>query len=446
MTAQLLTILVFIFWLGACVGSFLNVVVFRLPEDRSLVWPPSHCPNCQSQLRWWENVPIFAWLYLRGRCRTCRMKISPQYPLIEALTAVLFVALYCVYYMPQLNAATGHEPFMAGSAWTWPVYAVHLALIATLIAATVIDAKLYIIPLQLPWTATLIALIVLPIYGQWQPQRVISADPITPTAMNFGVIHAAIGGAAGLAVALMLLMLGILPRSFDDEEMYELEQRTMDQLTGRKTGEPVEPIPADDHPDQSLSHEDQTDDHPDQNQSTSDDEQADDAADNPAELFLAYSHPRREVLKELLFVAFPILGTVLAVLYMRDLIHPGVSPDAVYPVWVRVLAGSVFGYLVGGGFVWLTRIFGTLGFGREAMGLGDVHMLASIGAVLGWKASVVTFFIAPFLGLGFVAIAAGVSRIVRGQVRVIPYGPYLATAAVLVMLLGDLLTKRLPLF
>jgi leader peptidase (prepilin peptidase)/N-methyltransferase len=78
---------------GACVGSFLNVVAWRLPRQESIVRPGSHCPRCGSPLRWWENVPVFGWLWLRGRCRRCRGAIAARYPLVELLTAGLWVAL-----------------------------------------------------------------------------------------------------------------------------------------------------------------------------------------------------------------------------------------------------------------------------------------------------------------------------------------------------------------
>jgi len=79
--------------LGACVGSFLNVVAWRLPRQESVVLPPSHCPKCGAQLRWFENVPVISWLMLRGRCSHCAAPISPRYPLVELLTAGLWVAV-----------------------------------------------------------------------------------------------------------------------------------------------------------------------------------------------------------------------------------------------------------------------------------------------------------------------------------------------------------------
>ena len=76
---------------GACVGSFLNVCVYRWPEDRSVVSPPSSCPNCGTRIRWYDNVPVLGWIWLRGRCRACGTPISIQYPLVELLTAALWV-------------------------------------------------------------------------------------------------------------------------------------------------------------------------------------------------------------------------------------------------------------------------------------------------------------------------------------------------------------------
>lgn len=78
--------------LGACVGSFLNVVAWRLPREESVVQPGSHCPRCGTPLRWFENVPVLSWLLLRGRCRHCGAPIAERYPLVELLTAGLWVA------------------------------------------------------------------------------------------------------------------------------------------------------------------------------------------------------------------------------------------------------------------------------------------------------------------------------------------------------------------
>ena len=82
--------------IGACIGSFLNVVIYRLPLGQSLVSPPSRCPQCGSRLKWYDNVPILGWLWLAGRCRQCKKPISIQYPLVELVTALLFVLVVWV--------------------------------------------------------------------------------------------------------------------------------------------------------------------------------------------------------------------------------------------------------------------------------------------------------------------------------------------------------------
>ena len=79
--------------LGLLIGSFLNVVAYRLPRGESLLWPASHCPGCEQPIKAYDNVPVLSWLLLRGKCRNCDTRISPRYPAIELLTAVAFGAI-----------------------------------------------------------------------------------------------------------------------------------------------------------------------------------------------------------------------------------------------------------------------------------------------------------------------------------------------------------------
>lgn len=83
--------------LGLAVGSFLNVVIYRLPRSKSLVTPRSSCPGCGALIRWYQNVPLLSYIFLRGRCRGCVARISPRYPLVELLTAVLFLVFFWRY-------------------------------------------------------------------------------------------------------------------------------------------------------------------------------------------------------------------------------------------------------------------------------------------------------------------------------------------------------------
>jgi leader peptidase (prepilin peptidase)/N-methyltransferase len=82
---------------GAIVGSFLNVCIYRLPLRKSVVWPSSACTKCGRELSWYENIPVLSWLALRARCRTCHTPISVRYPLVEALTATMFALAWWQY-------------------------------------------------------------------------------------------------------------------------------------------------------------------------------------------------------------------------------------------------------------------------------------------------------------------------------------------------------------
>ena len=88
---------VFCFWfaiLGACIGSFLNVFIYRFPQRKSLVHPPSHCPRCGHLIRWYDNVPVAGWIKLRGKCRDCRLPISVRYPCVEGFCGILFGSIF----------------------------------------------------------------------------------------------------------------------------------------------------------------------------------------------------------------------------------------------------------------------------------------------------------------------------------------------------------------
>lgn len=113
--------------LGLLVGSFLNVVIHRVPKRESVIRPRSRCPGCDTQLAERDNIPVLSWLLLRGRCRTCGMAISVRYPLVETLTAVLFAAVGVRF----------------GADWAVPAF---LLLAAVLLAVSAIDLEHFIVP------------------------------------------------------------------------------------------------------------------------------------------------------------------------------------------------------------------------------------------------------------------------------------------------------------
>lgn len=90
----LLLILLFVFVIGLCVGSFLNVVILRALSNESIVAPASKCPSCQKPLKWYHNIPVLSYLFLKGKCWFCQEKISVQYPIVELVTGLLFVAVF----------------------------------------------------------------------------------------------------------------------------------------------------------------------------------------------------------------------------------------------------------------------------------------------------------------------------------------------------------------
>jgi leader peptidase (prepilin peptidase)/N-methyltransferase len=126
---------------GLLIGSFLNVVAWRLPRGLSLVRPRSQCPGCGTQVKPYDNVPVISWLVLRGRCRGCRQHISARYPVVEAVTAALYVAVVAAKWDDALQVALG------------------LVLVTFLVPIAVIDLDLKIIPNKLTGPAAVLAVV-----------------------------------------------------------------------------------------------------------------------------------------------------------------------------------------------------------------------------------------------------------------------------------------------
>ena len=109
--------------MGACVASFLNVCIWRLPRGESVVSPPSHCPNCNARIKWYQNIPILSWCCLRGRCANCHKPISIRYTVVELLGAALFLLAYLQWGMPfflGLEPALGLQKLTC--LWAVPVF------------------------------------------------------------------------------------------------------------------------------------------------------------------------------------------------------------------------------------------------------------------------------------------------------------------------------------
>jgi len=377
-TGQEWILCIFIFAFGCCIGSFLNVVIYRLPREKSLVRPGSSCPHCSKAIQFYDNIPLVSWLVLRAKCRYCKAAISPRYFVVELLTGSAFLGLYLLYYH------TGVRPGLQVQGG-WFVYSLHLVLVGAFIAASGIDLELWIIPLSICWLVTAVGVIGSAVGGYLIRPELIQTHGLLPVA-SARTAALALGASAGLAIALVLLRTGLLKRSYDQGEPEDLP-------AGKAGGTP---------------------------------------AKEPE-----YQH-RLEALKEVVFLLPVILGALVAVAVLD-------RSGAVGQWWCGLVArpavaglfGGVFGYFVGCAVVWATRILGTLAFGKEAMGLGDVHLMGAAGAVVGPLMVVVAFFVAPFFGLGW-----AIFQMFFKKIRQIPYGPFLSLAVLTVMIFQDWIQNR----
>jgi leader peptidase (prepilin peptidase) / N-methyltransferase len=408
--AQHLIYIAFAFAFGACVGSFLNVVVWRLPRVEhmdgesllrsfyrsylALSYPPSRCPKCDKPLKWYDNIPVIGWIKLGGKCRFCREPISPRYPIVEAVTGGIFVFYYVMFFIFQVGACPtvqtpGFMMLVPRDLW---MYALYMAMLSGLLAASLIDVELFIIPLEIPYCLAVIGLIVHAIFDQPAlPGSLNLVDSLgQPTIAN----ALAAGGFVGLLVSLVLFWRGVIPLSFPKgEPILEVDRPQLEEeiRAAKREGREVPPLP-------------------------------------PA---YAKKEIRAEIRKEMTFLLPPMAGAVLWFVLTQRV-------DAIGQMWdnalrsdhVTGLLGSILGALVGAGLVWVVRILGTLGFGRVAMGLGDVHLMFGVGAIIGAGPAVVAFFLAPFWGL-LHAIHGAIFR----RHSELWFGPYLSLGTATVILL-----------
>ncbi|HEY0461697.1 MAG TPA: prepilin peptidase [Pyrinomonadaceae bacterium] len=265
---------IFTFVFGALVGSFLNVVIHRVPREESIVFPNSTCPKCKNPIKPYDNLPILSWLVLGGKCRRCKEKISPRYPAVELLTAVLFVLTFW---------AIGFNAFLP----------LCLVFVAAMVSLIFIDAE----------------------------------HMILPNVINFPLL------------ALALLARIVYPIFFGAQFFTDLKQYPLN--------------------------------------------------------------------------SFPNL-----------------------PVWLVSLIGAFLGGLVGGGFLWLVGEIWKRLRGVDAMGLGDVKMMFAVGALLGWRLTLLSIFLGAFSGavIGVFMISRQKDKDMQTQ---IPFGIFLGIGAVIALLFGE---------
>lgn len=218
MTDPALVLPLVLFLLGACVGSFLNVVIYRLPREELSITKPrrSFCPSCKRQIPALENVPIVSWLVLRGRCRGCKAEIPVRYLAVEIATALLFAGLGWRF--------AGHA---YGSVADWIALAASLSLSAACVAVTFIDIDWKIIPDEITWPGMILGVVVSAVAPPLQYESWLFTQLLAKPDVRGGLLTKLLGGRvveahlaagisslAGLAVgALAVLAVGVLGKA-----------------------------------------------------------------------------------------------------------------------------------------------------------------------------------------------------------------------------------------
>jgi leader peptidase (prepilin peptidase)/N-methyltransferase len=368
----------FVLALGACVGSFLNVVIYRLPLDLSVSNPKrSFCPSCKSQIPAWQNIPILSWILLRGKCARCGAPIAARYVLVEALTAVVFFALWWRL-LP----------------YGWGVPLVAWVLASLLLAATFIDAEHYIIPDGLTWKAAFAGFALagaIPfldaVFPGWSilHEGRLAGQGLPHTPWPAALLRSALGFGVGYGLIWSVVKLGKLA--------FGRFTHTFAQDTPWKVHEPA--------PDAEPQLE---------------------AGEHVHRWSEMFGSDRDRLIVECTEVR------------VDGVIRP--APDGVVLHWNRACIAGEWIPLEG-----VKRLEGTtrrIVRPREAMGMGDVKFVAMIGAFLGWPATVFALFAGSILG----AAGGLAQKWFGGKhwTQPIPFGPYLALATFLYLFAGKEVT------
>jgi len=359
---------------GACVGSFLNVVIYRLPLNLSVSNPKrSFCPSCKTQIPAWQNIPILSWILLGGKCAKCRVAISPRYVMVEALTAIVFLAIWWRF-LPLGWGCAMHQ-------WV---------LVSLLIASTFIDAEHYIIPDGLTWkagVAGVILAVLWPLLDAWFPQAGIlhtaaqGANSLPNAPWTRALLLSTLGFATGFGLLWAVVKLGKLAfgrftHTFPEDTPWIIHEPAPDAEPQLEVGDHV-------HVWSEMFGGEQ-----------------DKLIIDCAEVVID-GKPR------------PTPGG-LTLFYNRAIVDGTEIPLE----GIKKLQG-------------LTR---HIVRPREAMGFGDVKFVAMIGAFLGWPATLFTLMGGSILG----AIGGLAQKSFGGQKwsKPIPFGPYLALATFVYLFAG----------
>lgn len=334
------------FLIGACIGSFLNVVIYRVPRGMSVNEPKrSFCPNCKKPIPMWLNFPLVSWLWLRGKCRECGAPIAFRYIGVELLTALLFTAIWKTF-PPQVVI------------FLW-------IMAALLVAITFIDAEHLIIPTSLTWAGSVIGLAACAVWPQLPVMAGVAGGWLA------GLKHGAIGWAAGFVglwfvVELGKLAFGKKALKFDKPVDWHLREPEGDEdpMCFVIDGEAVP-------------------------------------------WWDMFSRKSDRLLVESTDIRVDGESVGGGKLTIRELEIELPDGTAHRLASLKSLAGTASAVVIP----------------REAMGIGDIHLLGMIGAFFGWSGVLFSLFAASV----FAIIAAVIGRIGFG--KQLPFGPFLAMGA-----------------
>ncbi|MCH8148842.1 MAG: prepilin peptidase [Planctomycetes bacterium] len=452
---------------GLCVGSFLNVVIYRLPRDRSLrqpVW--SACPACDHRIRWYDNFPVVSYVLLGGHCRDCGETISPRYLFIEAVTAIVMLLLLDAFFIEHVRLGLSDSVFGLTDqlASDWPILTAHFVMFAALLAMSAIDLEYYWVDIRFTnlvtacgfilhaiWTPkhsaawfrpndtlavmSIFALAGLFVVWLWvicrPPPPESEGDPVSDDrpadeesrraesphedvesdAPKSRMVSMAF---AGIAVVLLLLTIGML---FIKEMKWQIPMYPI------RVGLPLALLFV------AIVRESSV------------------ARDSDVEIIEAIDEERHQargmVLREFTFFIPAIVLAAFGFWLMREGSEAresiATALHRTVPMWdisffrrwapLEGISTAAAGYVLAGALGWAVRIVFTLVFGREAFATGDIHMMAAAGCVAGWPVVLLGFFVTCG-----VALAGWVLTLPFKRTRALPLGPWLFLSLLLVTL------------
>jgi leader peptidase (prepilin peptidase)/N-methyltransferase len=427
----------FVWIFGLAIGSFLNVVIYRLPRGLALGRPRrSFCPHCGQAIAWHDNIPVVSWLILRGRCRACRAPISVQYPLVEAATGLVFVLVHHLLFVEHARAGLA-DPTLPRDL---PLLLAWLALVAALIACSAMDIVSYLIDTRVTDAALAAGVILAALWPRSEFTAPLAASAVSAAAVAALIAsavmlrisargdvdtgdetdageapdgldahespaapsapHASPRGGTVLAAAAALLMLGLTGYLLSTAagvpatpSMVLGVLATLFLLVVIAAGMP-RPADADLH--EVIQHE------------------------QPS--------ARRNTLRELRWLT-PIIAAAVAAGLAAGVWPAGRELWSGLASWttatglapVAGAAYAVHGAMIAAAAGWVIRIVFTLALGREAFGIGDIFILSAAGACAGWDIALLGFLLAVPI-----ALAGWILSLCLKRHGMIPFGPPLA--------------------